>query len=96
VIGISFLFFNIFVFLAFLILPKLADSQSDFDLDGNGTDFALLIVVFFFLISNVASYLVVVAMKLEKGKNDSQSTSTLTARVRPLWSPIRLQPLAGS
>jgi hypothetical protein len=78
VVGISFLFFNIYVFLAFLIMPKLADSKSDFDLDSSGTDFALLIVVVFSLVSTVASYLVEVARKFEK-KVDSQSTSALVA-----------------
>jgi hypothetical protein len=78
-VGISSFSMNIFVFLAFLILPKLADSQSDFDLDNSGTDFALLIVVLCSVVSNLASYLVVVAMKFEKGKTDKKSTSALVA-----------------
>jgi hypothetical protein len=78
VVGISFLFFNIYVFLAFLMMPKLADSQSDSDLDSSGTDFALLIIVVLSLVSTVASYLVEVARKFEK-KVDRQSTSALVA-----------------
>jgi hypothetical protein len=59
---------SVTVFLAFLLLPKLADSRSDFDLDSSGTDFALLIVVVFCFLSTIASYIVVAAMKFENNK----------------------------
>jgi hypothetical protein len=79
-VGLSTFFISFSVFLAFLVLPQLADSQSDYDLDSSGTDFALLIVVVVCLVSSLASYLVWAGMKFENGKKiDNQSESARVA-----------------
>jgi MFS family permease len=65
-IGISGLLSSFESFAAFQVLPIVANSRSDVDLDSSGTDSALLLIVLLCLVSTIATYAVAVGLFLEK------------------------------